>query len=362
MNRVLRKFTTYDLVVMAVMAALGIAVKPVVVPLVHIISGPLMIPSGAFAGGLYMMWLVTGCGITRKPWTAVIISIVQALLVMLTGIVGSHGIMSLFTYVTPGLAADRFFLASGHRACCRGCCITACAIANLTGTACVNIVFFRAPGAYLVLILAIAAISGGIGGAISWGLLTALAKYKIVRTPDEGELPQRSMGRKTILIITAVIVAAGAAAGAVHFSGAGTAAAGYSLTISRSGQSDIVMSLRDIERLKAETAEAEIASSSKGNEKGSFTGVCVRDVLNSADKDILGEYRTFIFKAGDGYSAALSAKEIKNGSGIMIAYRKNGRLLEHYNDGGTGPMRLLVTTDSYGTRSVMYLVGIECRK
>ena len=52
-------------------------------------------------------------------------------------------------------------------------------------------------------------------------------------------------------------------------------------------------------------------------------------------------------------AAVFAAVLIIAAGAVMIAYRKNGRLLEHYNDGGTGPMRLLVTTDSYGTRSVM---------
>lgn len=53
MNKVLRKFSIYELVLIAVMAALGIAVKPVVVPVAHLIAGPLMIPSGDLAGGIY---------------------------------------------------------------------------------------------------------------------------------------------------------------------------------------------------------------------------------------------------------------------------------------------------------------------
>ena len=69
-QKALARFSLFDLIIIAMMAALGIAIKPVVVPLAHIITGPLFIPSGAVAGGFYMMWLVLGLGLTGKRGTA----------------------------------------------------------------------------------------------------------------------------------------------------------------------------------------------------------------------------------------------------------------------------------------------------
>ena len=70
MKRLLQKFTVRDLVLIAAMAALGIAIKPVVVPLAHLVSTPLMIPGGALAGGLYMMCTERRCssGSCRQSW------------------------------------------------------------------------------------------------------------------------------------------------------------------------------------------------------------------------------------------------------------------------------------------------------
>ena len=91
------KFTVFDLVLIALVAALGIATKPVIVPLVHIITGPLFIPGGAVAGGFYMMWIVVGAGITGKRGTASLIALVQAIMVIAIGVFGTHGLMSLVT-------------------------------------------------------------------------------------------------------------------------------------------------------------------------------------------------------------------------------------------------------------------------
>ncbi len=68
-KRRLDRFSMFDLIIIAMMATLGIAIKPIIVLLVHMITGPLFIPGGAFAGGFYMMWIVLGAGLVRKKGT-----------------------------------------------------------------------------------------------------------------------------------------------------------------------------------------------------------------------------------------------------------------------------------------------------
>lgn len=43
----LKRFSVFELVVMALLASIGLAAKPVVVPLAHMITVPLGIPGGA---------------------------------------------------------------------------------------------------------------------------------------------------------------------------------------------------------------------------------------------------------------------------------------------------------------------------
>ena len=75
----MKRFSVKEIILISVMAALGLAVKPVVTPLAHIISTPLMIPGGALAGGLYMMWLAVAFGLTRKRDTATLMGLVQGI-------------------------------------------------------------------------------------------------------------------------------------------------------------------------------------------------------------------------------------------------------------------------------------------
>ena len=181
MKKLLKKFTVRDLLIIAAMAALGIAIKPVVVPLAHLISSPLMIPGGAIAGGLYMMWIVVAFGLTGKHGAPTLTALVQAILVVITGVSGSHGALSLLTYTLPGLLVDIVFLIIRRTPDTLPLAMLAGILANLAGTAGTNVVFFSLPLIPLLLSLFCAALSGGIGGVISHFLLEALRRYGIKR-------------------------------------------------------------------------------------------------------------------------------------------------------------------------------------
>jgi hypothetical protein len=180
----MKKFAIYDLIIIAIMAAVGIAIKPVVASAVHIISAPLMIPGGSLAGGIYMMWLVLAYAITKRTGVPTLVGLVQAILVILTGIPGSHGIMSLVSYVAPGVAIDILMLLMLRvlkRDFDKLASFLAGMVANFTGTAIVNLILFHLPPVFLALALTVAALSGGVGGLIAWVLYCIIRKYRLVR-------------------------------------------------------------------------------------------------------------------------------------------------------------------------------------
>ncbi|MCG9967271.1 ECF transporter S component [Pelotomaculum terephthalicicum JT] len=177
-RKFLDKFSLYDLIVIAMVSALGIAVKPIIAPLSHILAGPLLIPPGAVTGGIYMMWLVLGFGITGKRGTMTLIGLVQAILVMATGMVGSQGVMSLLSYTAPGILADLGLLLIGHRVCCLPCAFLAGMLCNIAGTVVVNLVYYRFPAVPLLLSLSVAALSGGLGGVIAFKIVWQIRKFQ----------------------------------------------------------------------------------------------------------------------------------------------------------------------------------------
>lgn len=160
------------------MAALGIATKPIIVPLTHIITGPLFIPGGTVAGGIYMMWIVLGGALIQKRGAATLIGLVQGIIVLVTGVYGTHGVASIVTYTLPGLAIDILWLLKRSRGGSLMDCFLAGITANLTGTYLSNLVFFKLPLIPLVISLSSGALSGGIGGVIAYNIMKKINNMK----------------------------------------------------------------------------------------------------------------------------------------------------------------------------------------
>lgn len=178
-RKILDGFSVFQLVIIAIMASLATATKPIIVPLVHIITGPLYIPGGAFAGGFYMMWMVLGTVLVRKNGTATLIATVQAMMVVSLGLFGTHGIVSFITYITPGIAIDLVLLIFKRMRNSVTPYFIGGIAANITGTFMVNLVFFRLPFVPLVLSLSSAALSGGLGGILAWSVGKQVDKFGI---------------------------------------------------------------------------------------------------------------------------------------------------------------------------------------
>ena len=172
------KLATVELVLISLFASLGMATKNIIHPFISTLAGPLDMPTGAVAGGIYMMWPVMTAGLVQKPGAATLTSLTQAFISLLLPY-GNFGLLSFIIYLGPGLAIDGFFLLSQHKACCAPCCITASAIANATGTLLVGGLVLLLPWAVLAFFAIVAAISGAVGGVIANLVLDRINKIGI---------------------------------------------------------------------------------------------------------------------------------------------------------------------------------------
>ncbi len=177
----LSRYSLFHLLLIAILAALGVGVKPLVSTLVHLVTGPLFIPGGAVAGGIYMLFLVLAASLTGARGAGTLCGLCQALIVLAAGLSGSHGALSLVTYTLPGLAVDLMFLLLARKGANLPACCFAGLLANLAGTVSVNYVFFSLPLIPLLLSLFVAALSGGLGGAAAWGITKQLKRWHIIR-------------------------------------------------------------------------------------------------------------------------------------------------------------------------------------
>ncbi|HHU43987.1 MAG: ECF transporter S component [Bacillota bacterium] len=161
-------YKAYDLVLMAMLAAISIAFKTIAGVLIRMITGPLGIPGGALAGGLYMLWLPLGLGLVGKKGAALIISAVQAVVLLITGMPGSHGVWTILTYLVPPLLVEVVFLFQKNNQINALHFLISTTLANIMGSFGSNLLFFRLSFLPLMLMLSAAALSGSLGGIIGY--------------------------------------------------------------------------------------------------------------------------------------------------------------------------------------------------
>jgi energy-coupling factor transport system substrate-specific component len=169
-----------ELILIASLAALGIAVKPLVGPIFKLLSRPLGIPGGSFAGGFYMMWLVLAIVIVNKPFTGFMFGLIQAIGVLIFGISGNQGALSLISYTVPGLVADLVYMTFAKRNHILSQ-IFICALANGAGALISVYVMFRHPPLIMLIVLAMALVSGAVGGVLSYGIYKSLKETRMIQ-------------------------------------------------------------------------------------------------------------------------------------------------------------------------------------
>jgi len=162
----LNKIKTLDAVFIALMAACGLALKPIVGPLFKLIGSALLIPSGSMAGAIYMIWPMLAVLTVRQFGASTIVGLIQGIIVLVTGIYGSHGVLSLMTYTIPGLVIDVvYLLIVGFQNRCL--MVLPAAMGNVSGSILVSIIFMHLPFIPLLIGVIFAFIFGTIGGWLS---------------------------------------------------------------------------------------------------------------------------------------------------------------------------------------------------
>jgi len=139
-----------------------------------------MVPGGSFTGGLYMLWLVLAVLIVSKLGTGTLYGLLQALIIMVIGVKGNQGLLSLISYTLPGIAVDGVFLLLRHpeRISTH---IILCALANMCGAGVVAVFLFHHPLPFVGVVLLMSMISGCLGGWVSHGIYKTLRHYEIIQ-------------------------------------------------------------------------------------------------------------------------------------------------------------------------------------
>ncbi len=195
-----KSMPVFDLVLLAMLTALSIAFKTVVGILVRMITGPIGIPGGALAGGLYMFWLPLAIALTGKRGSALVISGVQTIVLLTSGLPGSHGVWTILTYLVPALLVELVYIYKPKGGYNILHFITSTILANIAGTYGSNLLFFRLSLYPLLFTLLAAALSGAMGGIIAYFTLKLVKKTNLPLQDDRKEEEKEAVSARVDLL------------------------------------------------------------------------------------------------------------------------------------------------------------------
>jgi energy-coupling factor transport system substrate-specific component len=163
-------FSLRDLLIVTLLAALGIATKPMLQPVARLLLNAFFIPGGVFFGGLYMMWLALARGLVEKPGGGILAAFIQGMTALLLGLSPANGILTLAMYLLPGAAVELAFRLPGRGTLARASrFLLSTVLANLSGIVIVASIrgFSRQP---VIILLMIGGLSGALGGLMAFAV------------------------------------------------------------------------------------------------------------------------------------------------------------------------------------------------
>lgn len=183
------RWTTRELVFLALIAVFSMVTKPYVKSVVKVITQPLGIPGGVAAGTIYMFWVVLAGYMVSRPGSVFLFCLLQGILAMIMGLTGALGALIIVSYSLPGIAVEVLYLVLGiFRRDCRHApvpCIAAGAVANVAGSVSNAILMFGMGGSLLLIISSVSALTGGLGGFFAFAAGRYLVKILGIDTIAE---------------------------------------------------------------------------------------------------------------------------------------------------------------------------------
>ena len=157
----------YKLNFMAICCALGLFAKSIINPFANVITEALHIPGG-ISTGFSLMFLVVAVELVQLKRSGTLMGLVQGMLAMALGRIGSMGILTPLGYIVPGIIIDIIYHFQGKWRCtCFERVVAANASAAIGASIAANLIVFHLRGPVLLLYLCVSATSGSIYGILA---------------------------------------------------------------------------------------------------------------------------------------------------------------------------------------------------
>jgi DMSO/TMAO reductase YedYZ molybdopterin-dependent catalytic subunit len=132
----------------------------------------------------------------------------------------------------------------------------------------------------------------------------------------------------------------------------------YTLSIKGNVDNPQEIELSQLQRYPTLTMQITLSSSSKPSENGVFnyTGVALKSLLEQVN--VSSNASSVYFQALDGYGTTIPIQDAMD-SNTILAYEKDGVLLDDLKNGGEGPLRLIIGSDVYAQRWIRGVAIVE---
>ncbi|MBR5284712.1 MAG: hypothetical protein IKU27_06675 [Clostridia bacterium] len=169
----------------ALCCGLGLFGKRLVAPIANMITGWLRIPGG-IGTAFSLMFLALAGTLAPSRWCCTKMAVVQSMLAVSFGMVGSMGVLAPIGYIMPGLLMDGIFLLARRCSLPVGdAMVIANAVGSLAAAMTANIIVFHLWGIILLVYGCVATLSGTLFGLLGGILADKLRPAINFRTADK---------------------------------------------------------------------------------------------------------------------------------------------------------------------------------
>ncbi len=167
--------------------------------------------------------------------------------------------------------------------------------------------------------------------------------------------------KRAVMIVCAVLVVLAAAIAVLAYLNAPKDMEEGQLLLVRGESTLASWTMEELKALPAVETYKEITSSNHAGDSGTFRGVALHMLLESVGEEALADVTKVYVYARDGYTTSYKLSEVSGSDAFLLAYSKDGQGLGTMSSNGTGPLRLIVVNDEFGTRSCKYVYKIEVK-
>lgn len=173
----MNKIRLNHMIFMAICCDLGLVVKKIISPVTNVITESLHIPGG-IATAFSLMFLIVAASAVRVFGCATLMSVVQSLLSLSFGMVGSMGALAPIGYILPGITIDLclYFTCRNNPSLTSGILLSSVA-SSVCAALTANVIVFHLRGIVLLIYTLVSATSGAICSLIATTLVERLAPY-----------------------------------------------------------------------------------------------------------------------------------------------------------------------------------------